>query len=92
MPHGGTDQPSSAEEFLTRRWAREGCGIESVPRVAAAGLVSRIRVGLTTKAVDAPAGQGARTPAYSSRTPRTSNAALRDAAAADCQANADSGH
>lgn len=48
--------------------------------------MSRFCVGLTTKAVDALAGQGASTPAYFRRTPRTSNAALRDAAAADCKA------
>ena len=55
-------------------------------------LVSRIRVGLTTKAVDAPAGQGATTTAYSRRTPRTSNAALRDAAAAVCKDLFETGH
>ena len=54
--------------------------------------VSRLEQSFTTKATDAPAGQGARTPAYSRRTPRRSNAALRDAAAADRKANADSGH
>ncbi len=75
-------QPSAPGRPGGRPPSRDGSGTP----------VSRFRLRLTTKAAEAPGGQGARTPAYSRRTPRTSNAALRDAAAADCQAKTDSGH
>ena len=54
--------------------------------------MSRHRNSLTTKAVDAPARQGATTKSYVVHTSRRSNAAGRDAAAADWQAVTVTGH
>jgi len=54
--------------------------------------VSRLKQSFTIKATDAPAGQGATTTAYSRRTPRRSNAALRDTAAPDCKDMLETGH